>query len=104
MSNILFICIWILTILLMSVIIAKVIVKKSVHKMGSICNIPLKGCISSPQDSVDIDFGDLKIERIAMVSSASLQRRGSWRLALNNVMSKSDFYTMCESEYKKSLK
>lgn len=59
---------------------------------------------SNKDDSVDKNVDSLCIESAgSMVSSHALSRRGSWRVALNQVMSGLDFEEMKSEEYRKNL-
>ena len=55
-------------------------------------------------DSADQDVDDLCIERAgSMVPTQALSKRGSWRVALDQVMFLTDFEEMKTEEYQKRL-
>lgn len=57
------------------------------------------------KDNMDVDFDRLSIERPnhEVVSLQVLSRRGSWRLAQNQVMEGEAFRVLREEEYAKKL-
>lgn len=55
-------------------------------------------------DSADQNVADICIEQAgSMVSTQTLSRRGSWRIALDQVMPLTDFEEMKAEEYQKML-
>lgn len=56
-------------------------------------------------EDIDMDFTELSIEQTedGFVSLVTLSRRGSWRIAQNQVMGKISFEKLRDIEYSKSL-
>ena len=62
------------------------------------------GGSSTVNDSVDKHLDDLRIENpSSMFSTCALSKRGSWRIALDQVMSSPTFEEIKAEEYSKKL-
>lgn len=97
------ILLFILAILITSIFIGEYQFRKIKNYRKDTCN----NVVDIKKDSVfDADMKKptgFKFENIDMYPSASLQRRGSWRIALGNIISSYGFAKERDMEYSKKL-
>lgn len=101
MGVILIMVMWLASVLISIICIGEIRYRKSQSVERSRVEY-LDNLIDSDEER---EFGTLKIERATnnFVSTQSLSRRGSWRVAQNNVLGSYTFEAMRDQEYSKKL-
>ena len=94
--------IYIISICCISILIGEILHQCSKKKKEN-SHINVKKKTSNNIESIENPFGRLKTESIDLVSTSTLQMRGSWRIAKNRVLNLQQVEQMMSYEYSKKL-
>ncbi|MBQ7718765.1 MAG: hypothetical protein IJT38_05640 [Clostridia bacterium] len=94
-----FIILWIAGLILISIVVAELLSQFVLKFHCKKTTLDL-----SIDDDIDKNFGNMRIENYTFAPMSSLQKRGSWRIAQDQVLCYDDYKSLEAEEYRKYLK